>query len=226
MEIEDQYREHVLNRIVEATPQKFWQRLAERSQFAYGEAFASVRADPALVDDQRQQKLYQERFFRMEHTLIAAAGDASVPASSKLIGTNQCWYVYAAHNGVGMTQNYVAVSGEMPTPATFRKNLAKVANLERQSRLDLGDETMELVMPKEINGIILHSPVGKRFTETEQKLGAIGFFVPYADFSKWAVELPLLEIISAYKPVERREDKAAPIPKKKIGRADKTGTDE
>lgn len=226
MELEDQYREHVLARIVEVMPQKYWQGLAEQTQFTYGEAFAQVEADPFLVDDQRQQKLFQERFYRMEHALMTAAQKAGVPASSKLIGINQCWYVYAATGGIGMTQNYVAVSGEMPTPAAFRKNLAKIANLERQSRLDLGDESMELVLPKEINGMVLHSPAGREFSEAEQKLGAIGFFVPFGDFNGWAVQLPLIEIISAYKSVEKREDKAAPIPKKKAGKADKTGTDE
>jgi hypothetical protein len=223
MELEDQYREHVLTRIIEVTPQKFWRGLADRAQFTYGEAFAQVEADASLVDDQRHQKLFQERFFRMEHALMTAASDAGVPGSSKLIGANQCWYVYAATGGVGMTQNYVPVSGEMPTPAAFRKNLAKVANLQRQSRLDLGDETVELVLPKETNGIVLHSPAGRAFSEAEQKLGAIGFFVPYADYSKWAVQLPLIEILSAYKPIEGRQDKAAPIPKK-AGKDDKTGT--
>jgi hypothetical protein len=122
---------------------------------------------------------------------------------------------------VGVTQSYVQVSGDMPTPAQFRKQLAEMAAFKRTSRLDLGDEPKELITPKQVCGIMLHSPVGKKFSEDDQKLGAIGFFVPYENYDGWAVEISLSEIISAYAPTEKREDRVQPI--RKQGK--KTGTE-
>jgi hypothetical protein len=222
MEAADLYREHVLNAVVEATPEGHWRRLAALAQFTYGEAFSAVLTDLALVQDQRPQKLYQERYFKMEHSLMTAARESGMSASSKLIGTNMCHYAYVAAGGIGMTQSYVPISGEMPSPAAFRKQLAEVAQFERSSRLDLGDEPSDLLLPKEIIGIVLHSPVGRRFTKEDQQLGAIGFFVPYRDYRGWAVGLPLQEIMSAYKPADAREDRATGT-RRKIG---KTGTAE
>jgi hypothetical protein len=124
---------------------------------------------------------------------------------------------------IGVTQSYVPVSGEMPKPAAFRKQLAEMAEFERILRLPLSDEPIELVTPKAVMGVLLHSPVGRRFSEDDQKLGAIGLFVPYKDYSGWAVELALPEIFAAYTPVEKREDRAAPSRKAAPG---KTGTEE
>ncbi|MGI8569957.1 MAG: hypothetical protein ACR2KT_13290 [Methylocella sp.] len=113
MEAADLYREHVLAKIVADTPQALWRRLAELAQATYSEAYSAVVADPAVVEDQRPQKLYQDRYFKMEYALLTAAKEAGVLASSKLIGTNLCHYVYAGKAGIGMTQSYVQVSGEM-----------------------------------------------------------------------------------------------------------------
>ena len=97
-----------------------------------------------------------------------------------------------------------------------------MAEFKRAPRLNLGDVPSDLIEPKRVSGIVLHSPAGRKFAADDQKLGAIGFFVAYDDFKGWAVELTLSEIISAYLPVEKREDRAAPT-RKKIG---KTGTEE
>jgi hypothetical protein len=222
MEVQDLYRDQVLSRIVGNMPETFWRRLVELAQRAYPETYSAVTTDPELVVDQRPQKLFQDRYFKMESVLMTAAREAGVPASSKLVGSNRCYYCYASIGGVGTTQSYVPVSGEMPTPAAFRRQLAEMTQFEREPRLDLGDESTSILMPTVVSGIVLHSPTGRAFTAAQQMLGAIGFFVPYRDYSGWAVELPLLEIISAYKPQDKREDRAAPK-RKKIG---KTGTEE
>jgi hypothetical protein len=222
MEIEDQYRDFVLSTLVSDLPELFWRRFWERAQFVYGEAYSSVTSDAALLLEQKAQKLYQERYFKMEHALVAAARETAVPASAKLIGSNLCHYALVGRGRVEFTQSYVKASGDMPTPAAFRKQLAEMAEFKRAPRLNLGDVPNDLLEPKRVSGIILHSPAGRKFAADDQKLGAIGFFVAYDDFKGWAVELTLSEIISAYLPVETREDRAAPI-RKKIG---KTGTEE
>lgn len=221
MDPEEHYRNIVLSAVLGDLPEPFWRRFAELTQFNYGESYSGVCADTALLEEQRAQKLVQERYFRMEHSLIAAARETGVPASARLIGTNLCHYAYVGRGRVGMTQSYVPVSGEMPSPAEFRKQLAEMGEFKRAPRLPLGDESVELSEPKRVMGILLHSPAGRRFRSDEQKLGALGFFVAYDDYSGWAAQFAVSEIISAYKPVEKRDDRAAPK-RKEIG---KTGSE-
>ena len=104
METEEHYRSFALSAVVSDTPVTYWQRIVERSRFTYGESFSNVKTDPALLDEQRPQKLYQERYFKMEFELISAARETGVAASAKLIGTNLCHYAYVARGRVGMTQ--------------------------------------------------------------------------------------------------------------------------
>lgn len=178
MDEKDRYRRTALAALVEDTPQAMWQRLQDYARRTYSEAYASVSADPELLDDQRPHKLFQERYFKMEHAVVTIANSAGVSASAKLIGDNTCYYAYAARGRIGFTQSYVKVYGARPTPAAFRKQLAEVAAFQCTSRLDLGDEPGELLTPKQINGILLHSPVGRKFSDDDQKLGAIGFTCP------------------------------------------------
>ena len=220
MEPQEHYREVALTAILEDMPKKWWEALEDRSRFAYGDSFSAVKSDKSLLDDQRQQKLYHERYFKMEYELISVSKENGVPASATLIGENLCHYAYAGRGRVSATQSYVPISGDMPKPAAFRKQLAHMADFQRVLRLPFDDEPFELVTPKSVFGILLHSPVGRRFTEDEQKLGALGYFIPYKDFSGWAASFAVAEIIAAY-PVETREDRAAPIRKK----AGKTGTE-
>jgi hypothetical protein len=222
VEAEEHYREFALSVLVADTPKSFWQRLLERTTFTYGDAYSAVKADPALLAEQRDQKLYQERYFKLEHALITAANETGMPASAKLVGMNLCYYAYVARGRVGLTQSYVQATGEMPTPAAFRKQLAEMAEFKRVLRLPLSDESIELMTPKRVSGIVLHSPIGRKFNDEDQKLGGIGFFVPYDDYSGWAAQLAFHEFIAAYKPEEEREDRAAPTPKKIA----KTGTEE
>lgn len=213
MELKDQYRELVLKMVVEDMPQNLWQRLIDYSRKTYGEAFSIVSSDPSLLKDQRSQKLFQERYFKMEHAIAAAAKESGIPTSASLIGSNLCYYSYVGRGRVGFTQSYVQDFGEMPTPAGFRTQLQKMSIFRRESLLDLGDVSSELIAPKQVIGILLHSPAGKTFEESKQQLGDIGFYVPYEDGKAWAVELALSEILSNYKPVETREDRAS-LPRK------------
>lgn len=90
-----------------------------------------------------------------------------------------------------MTQSYVRSAGALPRPANFRKQLAKMNAFNNQGRFDLIEGEREFKMPPEITRVILHSPAGQAFREEHQALGAIGLYVPFSDFSGWAVGLPL-----------------------------------
>ena len=181
-----------------------------------------MKADPRLNQSQRLSKLWQERHFAMEWLLIDEATQNGIPASDRLIVENRCAYALAGHGSLKMTQKYVRHHGELPSPAKFRKQLALVNAFYRSPSLIFGDAPEELYLPPDINGIVLHSPIGSRFIEEHQTLGAIGFYIPRADFSEWAVELTFAEIIASYASKSRREDRASP----RLRPFQKTGEDE
>jgi len=210
MDADEQRRAHVLEILAGSMPASFWTGYQQRARSLYRDVFNAVDADPRLNKSQRLSKLWQERHYAMEWLLIDEAKVNVVPASATLIAENRCAYALAGQGGVKMTQKYVPSSGQMPSPAKFRKQLAAVNSFDRQGSLLLGDEPTELVLPSQLSGIVLHSPVGWDFTEDQQSLGSIGFYVPFDDFKDWAVELTFAEIVAAYKPGEVREDRVKP----------------
>jgi hypothetical protein len=218
----EQIQAHVLGKIVATTPEAFWRGYQNRARSLYLDAFSEVKVDPRLNQSQRLSKLWQERHFAMEWLLIDEAAQNGIPASDRLIVENRCAYALAGHGSLKMTQKYVRQHGALPSPAKFRQQLAAVNAFYRAPSLLLGDDPEELYLPPDINGIVLHSPVGPRFIEEHQTLGAIGFYVPYADFSEWAVELTFAEIIAGYISKAQREDRASP----RLRRIKKTGDDE
>ena len=210
MEVSEQRRAHVLQLVTSAMPERFWIGYQQRALSIYKDAFSAVSADPRLNKSQRLSKLWQERHFAMEWLLIDEAKQDGVHASDTLIAENRCTYALAGQGGVKMTQKYVQSCGQMPSPSKFRKQLAAVNAFDIQSRMLFGDEPAELVLPSQLSGIVLHSPVGKNFVEDDQSLGSIGLYIPYDDFSSWAVQLTFAEIIAAYKIEEKREDRVKP----------------
>lgn len=215
-------REHVLGRIVATTPETFWRGYQDRSRALYLDAFNAVKADPRLNESQRLSKLWQERHFAMEWLLIDEAKENGIPASDKLIVENRCAYALIGQGSLVMTQKYVRHHGSLPSPAKFRKQLAAVNAFYRAPTLPFEDEPEELYLPPDINGIVLHSPAGPRFIEEHQTLAAIGFYVPHADFTGWAVELTFAEIIAGYTVEAPREFRAEPT----LRKLKKTGEDE
>jgi hypothetical protein len=219
---EQAYQQHVLSLLTRDTPVGFWRGYQDRARALYQDVFSSVSSDPRLNTSQRLSKLWQERHFAMEWLLIDEAKQNGVPASDKMIIENNCVFSLVGHAGVKMTQKYVREHGSLPSPAKFRKQLAAVNAFYRQGGLLLGDEPDDLYLPPEINGIVLHSPVGPRFIEEHQALGAIGFYVPYKDFRGWAVQLTFIEILGAYEALATREDRVRPT----LRKMPKRGNDE
>jgi hypothetical protein len=210
MEPSEQRRAHVLRLLTTAMPEPFWIGYQERAKSIYKDAFSAVSADPRLNKSQRLSKLWQERHFAMEWLLIDEAKRDGVQASDTLIAENRCTYALAGHGGVKMTQKYVQSCGQMPSPAKFRKQLAAVNAFDHQGNFLFGDQPVELVLPSQLSGIVLHSPIGKEFTEGDQSIGSIGFYIPYDDYKSWAVQLTFAEIIASYKTEEKREDRVKP----------------
>src|SRR3546814_19450852 len=77
----------------------------------------------------------------------------------------------------------------MPKPARFRERLAAINDIMRSPRLDLGDEPREVLLGKRFYGLLAHHPAGKRFVESDQRLGMIQFCLPVKACSDWALQI-------------------------------------
>lgn len=221
---EEMVKAHTLSVLTATTPQAFWSGFQDRTKSLYMGEFAAVAADPRLNDSQRLNKLWQDRHFRMEWLLIDEASKHGLSASPTVIEKNGCAFALLSAGGVSMTQKYVASQGDLPSAAKFRADLAVVNEFQRQTPLLFGDEPEEIFLPKEINGIVLHSPAGSRFEEEHQKLGAMGFFVPDPTCKQWAVELTFAEIVASYAPAVDQADRVKPTLRKSDVK--KTGSEE
>lgn len=217
-------KQHVLGLITTVMPQSFWTGYQHRAGSIYRDAFGAVNADPRLNKSQRLSKLWQERHYAMEWLLVDEAKQNGVPASDTLISENHCAYALAGQGGVKITQKYVKSCGMMPSPAKFRKQLAAVNFFDNQCHFLFGDEPSALVLPSQLSGIVLHNPIGKKFDEEHQSLASIGFYIPYEDYKKWAVELTFAEIVSAYAIDNVQEDRVKPA--LRVVEVKKTGSDE
>lgn len=198
MDWRDQFTATITSTIVRDIPREFWADLRTKSQHAYLDVFHSVTGDTTVVDEQRLDKLYQDRHFRMEHLMKTLAEDHGLDCSPRLLVDNNWHYVYVASGAVGMTQSYVPAIGAMPKPAKFRERLAKMNQVGKSPRFNFGDEPPGLLKLKDFYAVVAHNPVGKRFQEDHQRLGMMQFCVPFADFSDWALELAVEEILVAY----------------------------
>lgn len=191
-------RQHILAILVRDLPRAFWEDLRGRVRQAYLDIFHQVRNDPNVLDEQRLDKLYQDRHFRMENLLKVVSDAYGLDSSAALLVENNRRYVFASMGAVGLTQAYVQTIGEMPKPARFRERHSELNRIVREPALNFGLEPPALVELKAFYGVIAHNPVGKRFTETDQALGMIQLCVPIDGCTSWASQFTLQEIISAY----------------------------
>jgi hypothetical protein len=211
MDLKEERKAFILQVLREDSTQRLWNELLDVARLVYGESFVTVQNDRLLNDEQRLSKLWQERHFKMEWALKDVAENNGVPASPNLIGKNQCYYTYAKRARFGTTQKYVQYAGAMPKPTQFQVQLAAVNTFYESARMDFGDVPSELLIAPQVNGILLHGPLGKRFTQKEQELAFALFCVPSADYSYWIAELSLAEIIAAFEAAPSREDRVTPL---------------
>jgi hypothetical protein len=219
---DEQNRAHVLELLTGNLPVTLWSGLQDRARSLYMDTFSEARSDPQINNSQRLHWLWQRRHFRMENLLQDEATQHGVPANSELIERNRCYFTLAQQGPVRMTQSYVRAAGDLPKPANFRKQLAKLNAFQNKPRLILFEDERPFTMPPKITGIILHSPTGTTFREEHQALGAIGFYVPYNDFSGWAVKLTFADIVASYAAPVEQVDNVTP----KLRPIRKTGEEE
>lgn len=202
----------IVSTIVRDTQRAFWEDVRTGTRRTYSDVYEEIRNEPNVIHEQRMDKLYQVRHFRMEHLLATIAQKYDWAYTSTLLVENHRCYVYVTKGAIGLTQAYIPAIGAMPQPARYRERHAALNDIVRVPRLDLGDEPREVMLGKDFYAILAHNPVGKRFAETDQRLGMIQVCVPTKDMSEWAVELSIEEIIGEYKsePPSKKPDRRLP----------------
>lgn len=189
-------------------PDDFWRLLQSGVRSVYADTFKSVEADKNLLDGQRQGKLLQERYFRMEYLINQVAGKAGVMCSPEAVEANGSLFAYVASERVGLTQSYVHKIGCKPSRARFREQLAS----QQTERLPFSDTTTLIFEQKQSYGVIAHNPVGKYFGEKDQALGFLQVCIPDNRFKRWVAQITVPEILAVYSKSERTAITAAEAP--------------
>jgi hypothetical protein len=149
-----------------------------------------------------------------------ADATAGLAHSAKLLIENDHHYVYVTSGALAMTQTYVPAIGEMPKAAEFRKKLAGMNEIARRPRLALGDDPDGIFSFREFYGLLAHNPVGKHFTESDQRLAMIQFCIPSKNCTKWEAQFAIEEIVSSYETAKPADKAERSLPWKKRGRAE------
>jgi hypothetical protein len=195
---DEEIRLAVLETIVSDTNQKFWKRLTHWMEWAYSDAFQQVANDPTVLGDQRSAKLLDERLYATERALHRAAQESDLIASTQKIEINKWNYTLVRGGGVCLIQNYVQTPSEMTRPARFREQHAAVNTFLRSPQLALGDIDPAVFTVAKVNGILIHGPAGREFDEAEQVLAFSNFAVPDDSYSRWGLNLPVTNIVTAF----------------------------
>lgn len=215
----ERVREYILENAVTNVPRPFVEEYAERARRAYSEVYAEVAANPATLEHQRIFKLNQDRCFRMDWELYTCAKAHGLIATANLLPENQWCHAYAVSGSFGITQSYVQAVGDLPAPARYRERLAEAAKCPRLPF----DDPEEIFAVKEFYALFAHNPVGKTFTEENQRLGSLMFCVPSKDMRSWAADISVAELLALY-PATKVTRKVGPSPTWKAREKRETGT--
>lgn len=197
---EQRLRDHVIAQAGENIPLAFLEELLERIRRAYNEEFAEVQHKLTTLPEQRIFKLNQDRCFRIDWELHQAAKAHGLAATAKPLPFNKWHHTYVSSGTFGLTQSYVQQMGELPQPARFRDNLAEAAKCPR---LPI-DDPEEIYKTKSFYALFAHNPIGRSFSEEDQRLGSLMFCVPDRSMRSWAVEISVPELIASY-PSEKKK---------------------
>jgi hypothetical protein len=197
---EELQTQYLLSQIVANIPRDFLEDLLGRFGLAYTDRFHLSKHEPTTLEEHRLPKLQQDRVFRLDWELMQSARAHGLIATSRPVAENNWSFTYVIAGDIGLTQSYVPAIGDLPKAAKFRDELAKAGNIPR---LPL-DDPAEIYQRKKFYALLAHNPVGRHFTEDDQKLGSLQLCVPYKDMNGWAVAKSVPEILSYY-PVTTKE---------------------
>lgn len=199
MEIQKKFRAKAILAITNEIPKSFWLDARARLRQAYMDAYYEVAADANVLSQQKLDKLYQSRCFRMEHELAELAKTYKLSHSTTILIENSRHYVYVVTKSLGITQSYIPSINGKPKAAKFRDRLSAINAIEASPRFPgFDNEPSEVFVNNKFYGIVAHNPIGKRFTEEEQKLGMVQFCIPSDGCKNWLVQLSIEEILEQY----------------------------
>ena len=149
-----------------------------------------MRHEPTTLQEQRLPKLIADRVFRMDWELAQAAETFGLPATSKPLPENSWYYTYVIAGDIGLTQSYVPAIGALPKPS--------FETIWRWPLVFRACNPAEIYQVKHFYALLAHNPVGKRFTEEDQKLGSLQLRIPCKDMNSWAFAMSVAELLSYY----------------------------
>ncbi len=180
--------------IIKDIPEPFWATIHRRCSSGYHDTYKEIEASATTLDPHRLPRLKQDRMFRTEWDLSEACKECGVHFSATEIVQNGWHYGAATSGAFVLTQSYVPNWSEMPQPARFREDLA-----ERQKQPTLGLMGNELDFSGfRFYGLLIHNPLGKNFTEDQQKLASMQLCIPDPKMEEWVYHKSVLELASLY----------------------------
>lgn len=206
-------RRQVLDAITGNIPRIFWAEAEQRADWVYKESYEDTINDSRVRPSQARFRIPDDRHWFMEQALcentethggVAALGEVKINS----------WYYTLVHFGfVTLTQKYVHSAGDLAAPAKFRKHLAATNSFSRQGDLfSPSGPPSPSTQLSALNGILIHGPLSRDFRREEfRQLGFIRFAVPYSDYSGWAVNMSMAEIMASYLATEERRTDPAPV---------------
>ncbi|MGY2804243.1 hypothetical protein [Bradyrhizobium sp. USDA 4506] len=211
--------------VLRDTKLPFWRGLQNGMEWAYDESFQSVVNDTRVLEDQKPAKLLDERFYVAERALRQAAAETGMISTGQKISSNDWNYTLVRGGAVAMVQSYVQTPSEMARPAKFRETMSAMNTFLSAPQFDLGDINPKVFELSAINGILIHGPVGKRFDESEQRLGFLNFAVADESYRTWGLNIPVAEVITRFEQNEAgleapQRDIAKPLIKRRPKKAE------
>ena len=201
-------REHILKQAVASIPKGFLLEVQGRFRRAYLEEYSEVQHSMTTLAEQRLFKLCHNRCFRMDWELSEAARAHGLNVTTKELPLNKWHHTYVTCGAFGLTQSYIPRVGDLPHPARFRESLAAAANCPR---LPL-DEPEEIYSVKDFYGLLAHTPVGRCFSEAEQKLGTLMLCVPDRTMKSWALSCSVPDLVAMYPEVRESKETGRTLP--------------
>jgi len=211
--------------ILRDTKLPFWRRLQSSMEWAYDESYQAVTNDTRTLEDQKSAKLLDERFYVAERALRQAAADTGMISTIQKISANDWSYTLVRGGAVALVQHYVQTPSEMARPAKFRETMSAMNTFLSAPQFDFGDINPKVFDLSAINGILIHGPIGKKFDESEQRLGFLNFAVADESYRTWGLNISVAEIIAHFEHNEAglevpQRDIAKPLIKRRAKKAD------
>lgn len=169
--------------------------LAKRLAWEYDGSYERLKQDNHLTDGERQERYSDDRgacaVRAMEHT----AERFGIPKEVLRLPCNGQHKVMLKIGRLILIQETMQTRFDDPQVAAYKVKLARMHGIVRQLEFDFGDGYFR---PQEWSGchlgVLLHAPVGPKFTRDHKMLGALMLGLPDALYQSWVRRIDLYEV--------------------------------